>query len=289
MKLLVVGGTGLLGQAMTSEGRARSYDVVTAARADADVALDISTDGRLEEVVSSVEPDLIVNCAALASIDACQDDRELAYRVNAQPLAVLAGWSRSENRPFVQVSTDHFFIEGGSRKHSEQEPVTLVNEYARTKHAGEDFALTAPLALVLRTNIVGIRGWKAHTFAEWAISRIEQGEPMTLFEDTFVSSIDVRAFARAALDLVEHGASGLLNLASREVFTKGEFIRALAENLDKPLIEPKSGSVKDLQPPRASSLGLDVTAAEQRLGYRLPDMQTVAASVVGQYRDRQHA
>lgn len=289
MKLLVLGGTGLVGQAITADAKSRSYDVVTAARTGADIHLDVSIDRSLEDVVSSVAPDIIINCAALASIDACEEDPRLAYRVNAQPLAVLAGWSRSENRPFVQVSTDHFFIEGGSRKHSEQEPVTLVNEYARTKHAGEDFALTAPLALVLRTNIVGIRGWKAPTFAEWAISCIEQGEPMTLFEDTFVSSIDVRAFARAALDLVEHGASGLLNLASREVFTKGEFIRALAQSLGKPLIEPKSGSVKDLQPPRASSLGLDVTAAEQRLGYRLPDMQTVAASVVGQYRDRQHA
>jgi dTDP-4-dehydrorhamnose reductase len=201
---------------------------------------------------------------------------------------LLAAWSRSENRPFVHVSTDHFFVDGGAEKHGEQEPVTLLNEYARTKYAGERLALAAPLALVLRTNVVGIRGWKSPTFAEWAISCIEQGETMTLFEDAFVSSIDVRAFARAALHLVERGATGLLNVASRQVFTKGQFIRALAEKLGKPLAEARSGSVGNLQPRRAASLGLDVSAAERLLGYDLPDMQTVAASVVGQYRERQH-
>jgi dTDP-4-dehydrorhamnose reductase len=134
-----------------------------------------------------------------------------------------------------------------------------------------------------------MRGWANPTFAEWAISCIEHGETMTLFEDAFVSSIDVRAFARAALDLAERGATGLLNVAAREVFTKGDFIRALAEQLGKPLVEPKSGSVADLRPARAGSLGLDVSAAERVLGYDLADMQSVAAAVVGQYRHRQQA
>ena len=286
MRLLVIGSTGLLGQALVAEAQSRSYEIITAARSGADLSLDVAEDEGLQAAVASVEPDALINCTALTSVDECERDPGRAYRVNARPLAFLASWSREAGRPLVHISTDHFFTDGEARRHSERDPVNLVNEYARSKFAGEAFALTAPLALVLRTNIVGIRGWERPTFAEWAIRCIQRAEPMTLFENSFVSSIDVQTFARAALDLLERGATGLLNVASSQVFTKGDFIRALADALDTRIANARERSVTELHPPRPASLGLDVSAAEQRLGYRLPDLQTVAASVVRQYKDR---
>ncbi len=60
----------------------------------------------------------------------------------------------------MQISTDHYFCGQGDLKHDESAPVTLLNEYARTKYAGEAFALTNPEACVIRTNVVGFRGWE---------------------------------------------------------------------------------------------------------------------------------
>lgn len=284
MKLLVLGSTGLLGQAIVREARARSCEIVTAARSGAEIRLDVTDELALDRALDVVRPDAVVNCAALTDIAECERDPGRAYAINARPLAFLACWSNGRERPLVQISTDHFFCNKGSRRHGEHDPVTFANEYARTKFAGERFALTAPMALVLRTNIVGVRGWEEPSFAEWAIRSIERGDPITLFDDAYVSSIDVQNCAAAALTLLDRGATGLLNLGSRNVFSKGDLIRALARHLGVEMHNSRAGSVRDLNPLRADSLGLNVSAAEEKLGHRLPDLEAVAASVVDQYR-----
>lgn len=284
MKLLLLGSTGLLGPAIAAEASQRGHEVVGAARHGAEIAVDIANDAQLLDTLASASPDAVINCAALTSVDDCERDPDLAYRVNARALALLAVWSRNTGRMLLHVSTDHYFTTGGAQPHGEGEPVELLNEYARTKYAGEAFALTSQLALVIRTAIVGIRGWPTPTLAEWAIGAIERGEEVTVFDDAFTSCIDVGALACAAIDLLEQGAAGLFNVASHEVFTKADLIRELARQMERPL-KAVSASVSDLTPPRPSSLGLDVSVAEQRLGYRLPNLEEVVASVLKQYKE----
>lgn len=285
MKLLLLGSTGLLGQAVAAEAVKRGFDLIEAARSGTATTLDISNDSQLATALERHSPDLVFNCAAMTDIGECEVRLAEAYRVNARPLAALAEWSRANKQGLVHVSTDQYFTEGGNRPHSEQEPVRLVNEYARTKFAGEAFALTSPQTLVLRTGVVGIRRWSKPTFAEWAIRSMERGDRITLFADAYTSSIDVRTFARAAFDLAARNVTGLINLAAREVYSKESFVRELATQLGHELGTAKVGSVAELFPRRAASLGLDVGLAERKLGYRLPDMQSVVAEVARQYRE----
>lgn len=286
MKALLLGGTGLLGQAMALEGQRRGWTIRSAARSAAPLTVDISDERALSDLIGAESPDLVINCSALTDIRRCEEDPGLAYAVNARPLAFLAAWSTRTGKPLLHVSTDHYHLEGGPRPHDEDERPALVNEYARTKYAGEAFALTSPSALVLRTSIVGIRGWGPATFAEWALQAVLEDQPVQLFHDAYTSSIDVGTFSRAALDLCERGHAGLLNVAASEVYSKEEFVRELASQLGRPLSDVTRASVSTLEPPRPSSLGLEVKRAEQHLGYRLPDLPSVVASVINQYRIR---
>lgn len=286
MKVLLLGSTGLLGQAIAAEWRRRGHTILEAARRDAPIALDIADETALLETLAAQTPDIVVNGAALTDIDACERDPAAAWLVNARPLAFLASWSKQTGGRLVQVSTDHYYANGGDTAHDEEAPVVLLNEYARTKYAGEAFALTAPQALVLRTSIVGIRGWKQPSFAEWAIDVAENDRPATLFADAWSSAIDVGTFARAALDMAEAGAAGRFNLAAGDVYTKEEFLREIASQLGVTLTAAVPGSVATLATCRASNLGLDVTRAEQLLGYRLPTRTEVVSAVLRQYRER---
>ncbi len=285
MKVLVLGGTGLAGQAMVAAAAARGYAVRAAARRDAPLAIDITDEAELDALLAAEAPDLVVNCAAIVDIEACERDPLAGWRSNARPLAFLAGWSAATAGRLVHVSTDHYYVTGGSTPHDEAAPVVFVNEYARLKFAGEAFALAAPRALVLRTSIVGVRRWEQPTFGEWAIDIAENDRPATLFADAYTSSIDVPAFARATFDLVERGAVGLLNLAAGEVYSKEAFIREIARQLGRSLSQATTGSVASLGTQRASSLGLDVRRAEALLGYSLPALGEVVASLIRQHHE----
>ena len=284
MNVLIMGGTGLLGRALASEARQCGHEAVTMARTGADFNFDAGAESALKSALNTTDPDLVINAAALVSHEACEKDPAAAWRINAHPALVLANWSRETNRPFVHISTDHYFDGDGARAHDETAPVVLLNEYARSKHAGEQYALSAGKALVLRTAIAGFHP-DGRGFAAWALNALASGEPLTLFEDYYGSVIDTRAFAAAAFDLVQAGAHGLYNLASREVSSKADFIRALAEAAAMDLTDAKSGSAKALEPRRALSLGLDVGKAEHKLGHALPDRKTVCAALVRQWKD----
>ncbi len=286
MKVLVLGASGLAGQAICKEARIRKYTVRTLARRNADILADVCDVGTLRDILKSEAPDVLVNCSALVDISMCETDPDLGWRINARPCATLAEWSRATGQPFIQVSTDHYYLEGGATAHKESEAVDFANDYAMQKFAGEAFALTAPEALVLRTSIVGIRGWPKPTFAEWAIANVRTNAKMTLFNDAYTSSIDVESFSRAAFDLLMLGARGLYNLASCQVYTKEAFVLEVAAQLGCTLDNANSGSINDTLMRRAKSLGLHVGRAEKLLGYKLPDLKEVVHSILNSEKGR---
>ncbi len=282
-RLLVLGSTGLLGQAFLAEAHTRAQACWGVARAASDYELDLSNAtalDALEALALELRPSAIVNCVAVTSLAACEADAGLAFRINARIPALLAQLAREVHVKLVHVSTDHYFSGDGARAHDEHAEVQLLNEYARSKYAGERLALTDPTALVVRTNIVGLRRWAASpTFAEWALEAIASPRPIVLFDDFFTSSISARACAAAILDLVRADARGLINVASREVSSKRSFVLALAQQLQVELDDVSSASVRELLPRRAESLGLDVGRAEALLERPLPDLADTVAAV----------
>ncbi len=280
-RVLILGATGLLGAALCEAAAARGLTVLAAARQGAALAVDIGDAATLTALLQDQRPDWILNAAAQASVDACERDPDQAWRVNARPCAILADHARRAGARLVHVSTDHFFSGDGKARHGEDAPVRLLNEYARAKYAGEALALTDPGALVVRTNMVGLRSRQGTSFGEWAVRLIETDGEGVLFADQYVSLLDVWSLADALLDLAARSdAAGRLNLASSEVFSKAEFVLALAETLGKPLTRARVGSPRGaLDVARPDSLGLDASRAEALLGRRLPNLKQIVQAV----------
>ena len=275
----------MVGQAVLAEADARGLGPVGAARSGTDIKLDLSSGDGVKAAFDRLAPSIVVNCAAEVDLVACERDPGAAYMINSRAVAILAAATTRVGARLVQVSTDQFFSGDGDDPHPEGAPVTLLNEYARTKLAGEAFALAVPNSLVVRTNVTGYRAEELRpTFIEWAIAAIERQDQLTLFDDYYTSTLDAGNLAAAAFDLLEAGTSGLINVASSEVSNKLTFIRALAERLGTPLSSPSVGSIRDLEPPRAESTGLDVSKAERMLGRPLPDLNGVIDTLVAEYR-----
>lgn len=287
MAILLFGATGMLGRAIAAEARRRGRTLVGASRHGPDRAIDLCDADAARALVQSLRPELVINAAAVASIEACERDPALAYRVNAAAVAAMAEACRAAQTPLVHVSTDHFFTGDGDARHGEGAPVTLLNEYARSKYLAEGFALVAPRALVLRTNVTGLRGRIGDpTFAEWALDALMRHKPLRLFEDYFTSTIDAPSFAVALFDLFGKGAQGIVNLGARTVASKRAFVHALARALPVRLDWDQPASIREITPPRAESLGLDITKAAQILGHAPPDTELVCRNLVSQWKEQ---
>lgn len=283
---LVTGATGLLGMELVTQLRERGERVTGLARSGSDVDVDLTDLSSFNAALHSIAPDVVVNCAALVDLAACEADAKAAHAINARPASLLSVWASETGKPFVQVSTDHYFDGDGPARHDEGAQMTILNAYAASKLAGEMLAATSPHALILRTNFCGAR----KGFGRWALDALKGGGPVGLFTDYYTSTMEVGQCAAALIDLVEAGARGTLNLAARESASKYQFVTALAEALGWPLNAVKS-SAASIEPRRAMSCGLDVSRAEALLGRSLPTLdETVAALAAGETRcATQHA
>lgn len=275
-KILILGSTGLVGSALMRAAAKRGIPTAGAARSGAELALDVTKDIHIASVMERGGFDLVVNATMAGGVDACAKDPGGTYLVDGRAVRILAEFCRRHGSRFVHLSTDHFFTGDGDALHDEAAPVVLLNDYAAGKYAGECFALAQPGTLVIRTNVAGRRGWAGRpSFAEWAVDALRGNQEITGFTDYYCSTIDSDRLADAVLDLTSIGATGLLNVASREVVSKYAFLEALARRLGRSSQHLKKGSVGSLEPKRAESLGLAVGKAESLLGRRLPTLEEV--------------
>lgn len=287
---LVLGDTGLLGQAMTAElvrRGARVLGVSTSAsaraRAGADYRherLDAAAEPeRLFERLDDFGPSVVVNCAGLADVNGCETDPGAAEALNAALPAELAAHCAKRNVAFVHVSTDQVFDGRASAPYAESDAPRPLHAYGRTKLAGERAALRHG-ALAARTNLVGLRGAAKPAFAEWLCAALISKTPITLAEDFVTSSIHAGALSCLLLDLCAGGARGLFHVATRDAASKYEFGARLARALGADFSAVKRGRLSDLrlEPARPGFLALDVTEAEKALGRELPRIDdTIAA------------
>jgi dTDP-4-dehydrorhamnose reductase len=283
--VVVLGSSGLLGQALMAEIGRRGDRAIGLSRG---TGVDLGRVADLGAVLDSQQPALVVNAAAITNLDHCEREPEQAWALHARLPGLLALWAGTHGVPWVQVSTDHYFCAEENTLHDEHAAVTLPNEYARSKHAGEAAALTSRHALVARTNIVGRRGWPGlPSFAEWVLAAFQAGKPFAGYTDAWASSMEAGQCAAALLDLSDLGVCGLLNVAARESSSKARFIleMAAAMGLDELLMQPQPRPRAGLQ--RANAMGLDVSRAEALLGRRLPTAHEVAQALATAFEEEQ--
>ncbi|MCK5425967.1 MAG: sugar nucleotide-binding protein, partial [Emcibacter sp.] len=258
--LVIFGATGMLGQVLMKEAQARDQQVSGVARRGSDYDLDIGALSSLSDFLCRTKPEIIINSAAIINLVGCEEQPEAADTINAKAVQVMADYCQSSDAFLVQISTDQYFRSMDPvTLHDENAEIHLVNSYARTKYAGEEFALKSHNSIVIRTNVTGCRNARGPTFLEWAVSTLASTEDITGFADYYTSTIDRNSLAKAVFDLLDKQAqTGIYNIASSQVFSKFEFLSALSKELDIPDRMIKNGTVGSVWPDRCITLGLDV-------------------------------
>ena len=112
--------------------------------------LDITNADAVNNAVS--DADIVVNCAAYTAVDACEDNEDLAYAVNATGPANLAQACAAAGARLVHISTDYVFAGDATEPYEVDAPIAPASAYGRTKAAGERSITEAGAdALIVRT------------------------------------------------------------------------------------------------------------------------------------------
>ena len=135
-KIIVTGCNGQLGRAVNElYAGSDKYELV-----NTDVAeLDITDIDAVLRLVREVKPYAIINCAAHTGVDACEEQVDLAYKINAIGPRNLSIRATETGAKMIQNSTDYVLDGKGTRPYIEFDPTGPEGMYGKTKLAGENF------------------------------------------------------------------------------------------------------------------------------------------------------
>lgn len=140
-KLLVTGCNGQLGREINRLYEADSgYEIFNTDVFCPDVAsLDITNIDEVLALVREIRPYAIINCAAHTGVDACETDRDNAYRINAIGPRNLSIAATETGAKLMHISTDYVFDGKADRPYIEFDRPNPQGVYGATKLAGEEF------------------------------------------------------------------------------------------------------------------------------------------------------
>ncbi len=135
MKIVVTGGQGQLGsdcqKVMAPNHEVHPFD---------SSQLNITDQGQVGEILQSIRPDVIINCAAYTAVDNCESDKEQCMLVNSSGPAILAREAERLQAKLIHISTDYVF-DGNKpipEPYLENNQVAPLSIYGTSKLAGEN-------------------------------------------------------------------------------------------------------------------------------------------------------
>ncbi len=246
--VLIVGGSGQIGQRVVAACQARGWRVVPTFYAHPQpgaLQLDATDSAQVREVVRRMQPWLIVNgLNAKGGTDACEADPALARHAHFESARHLVDSARGVGATFVQMSTDYVF-DGHVGPYVETDEAKPLSQLGRAKLDAERYALArVPTALVLRTSFVF--SWAPHSSTKnFVMQLLEHDRQSTVIRvptDQVGNVTYAPNVAEALAELVELGCTGLFHVAGTTRCSKYEWALRVAEyfGLNRALIQGMS-------------------------------------------------
>ena len=282
MKLLVTGASGLLGINLALEAM-REHEVIGVDRGKLRSApfqilrADLLNPNAIDFMIDSAQPDWIVNCAAMANLDVCEQYPDEARIVNTEVPGALARMCVEKGIRFVHISTDAVFDGVKTDFYTEKDQPNPLGVYSQTKLDGERVVeATNPQAAIARVNFFGWSLSGRHSLGEFFFNNLSEGKSVNGFTDVVFCPIFVRYTARLLLDILEKELCGLYHVVGAEAMSKYQFGVEIARRfgLQERLISPRSVEESGLTARRSHNLRLSTHKLSTDLGREIPLFST---------------
>lgn len=286
MTILLLGANGQLGQELRRALAPLGRIVATTRNGtlpdgSAGEVADFDQPASLAALLDRVQPTVVVNAAAYTAVDRAEDDREAAFRANAEAPGVLARWCAQAGVPLVHYSTDYVFDGQGTRPYREDDATAPLGVYGASKLAGEEAIRAAGgRHLIFRTAWV----YASHSanFLRTMLRVGAERDVLRVVADQVGTPTPAALIADVTVQALQHdGAlSGTWHLTAKgetswHGFAEAIFAEAVAAGVlaRAPTVEAITTAEYPTPAKRPAYSHLDVAKLEQDFGVTLPRWQ----------------
>ncbi len=222
MKFLVTGVGGQLGWDMILELKKRGHEPTATDISDSFeqdckyIQLDITDEKAVHEVITRVNPDAVIHCAAWTAVDAAEDEenKPKVYAINVLGTKYIAEACKETGCKMIYISTDYVFSGEGTEPWSPDcEDFAPLNYYGETKLQGE-FAVrnTFEKYYIVRTSWVF--GSHGNNFVKTMLKLSEKYKEIRVVNDQIGTPTYTPDLARLLADMAETERYGIYHASN---------------------------------------------------------------------------
>lgn len=281
VKVVITGSNGLLGQNLLDLllKEKENYQVFGFSRGGnrsgredfTYVNIDITNEVKLKEELLKIQPDFIINTAAMTNVDACENDREGCYDLNVNVVKYLTNFCDEKNAHLIHLSTD-FIFDGEKGNYTEDDKPNPLSYYGETKLLSEQILQNSKIDYtILRTILVYglVNDMSRSNIVLWVKESLENQKQITIVDDQYRTPTYAEDLALSCKLSVDKKAKGIFNISSSQLLSVYEIAQEIADvfQLDKNLIKPISTSTLNQTAPRPSKTGFNLSKTNKVLGF----------------------
>lgn len=276
MKLLVTGLNGFVAGSIIAHARKKwevhGVDISETIGLPADIhahQLDLTDQEKVAILFHQIKPDAVIHTAAMANIDVCENNKELAWKINVEITQTIAELCKEAEIRMIVCSTDTVF-DGKKGHYTEKDQPHAVNYYAETKIEAEKIVLAASaknivarLSLVMGLPVMG----KGNSFLADTIEKLKKGESVKFPENEIRTPIDVVTLGSALAELAGSSFGGIVHLSGNTRINRYKMAIQIAETLGFPaeLIISTDSNAMTGRAPRPNDASMDNSLATKIL------------------------
>lgn len=250
--MILILGMGMLGQALSHQYHQHPNHVISLSKEKLDITHHLS----VLRVLKTIQPSLVINCAALTNVDECEKSPEKAYAIHSSAVQFLAESCKKLKIKLFHISTDYVFDGNKKTPYLETDALNPLQVYGQSKLMGEQASLKEG-AFVFRIQSVYGPGKKNTT--HWMVESFLNEKKIPLLTHQITSPCSSFWLARQ-IQLIGHRLDqpGIYHLTHDDFASRYEIGKFLCEGLKQDpekLIEPMDQD--DLRAPRPHYCVLD--------------------------------
>ncbi|MGB5362957.1 MAG: SDR family oxidoreductase [Aureibaculum sp.] len=281
-KVLITGSNGLLGQKLVNLfTNSKDYEVIAVslgkdrnntAKNYTYYNIDITNVVGITEIIDQLQPDYIINCAAMTNVDDCERHKDKCDLINVKAVETLVSCAKKNNIHLVHISTD-FVFDGKKGPYLEDDEPNPINYYGLSKLRSEELIVSAGIKYsILRTILVYgiVDNMNKSNIVLFVINSLENKKQITMVDDQFRMPTLADDLAEACQLAIQHQAYGIFHISSNELLSIYEMSLQIADTfkLDASYISRIPTSQLDQPARRPSKTGFILDKSEKVLKFK---------------------
>ena len=199
----ITGADGHVGSALRNLLPGNGYHLLCTNRKDVDV-----TDAEAVRLYAEINrPNVIINCAGLSSVEACAENPEEAYKINAIGARNLAIAADRIGAKMIQMSTDDVFSGDVEHAYNEFDPPAPRSIYGKSKLAGEQM-----VSSLCSRHIIIRSSWVYGTGLDFVDTFLNAGATLEVATNESAVPTSAKELAKTILKLIDGTNYGIFHI-----------------------------------------------------------------------------